>query len=123
MHVAWCVWVAVSVAASWRESREWSVFDAVVHRLDTALSDIGGIRTVIQDRSHESGKRALKNAIGRHANQPTFVNLVAIYSEVEIVARGIKRNYSLDLFDTKPFADLFYAANKAAQQHIPSLGA
>jgi len=37
------------------------------------------------------------------------------------MARRIKAEYSNDLFDTRPFADLVYVANDAAQIHISSL--
>ena len=37
------------------------------------------------------------------------------------LAQRIKADYSNDLFDTRPFADLAYVANEAAQLHIPSL--
>jgi len=122
LNMAFELGLAVAISRAAGANHEWFVFDTVPYRLDKALSDLGGIRPRIHDRSPESVMRALMNAFGRRANQPTFVNLMDIYREVEIVARGIKRNYSLDLFDTKPFVDLFYAANKAARQHIPSLG-
>jgi ABC-type maltose transport system permease subunit len=61
------------------------------------------------------------NALGRQEHQPTFANLLAIYAVVEKMGRQIKRDYSKDLFDTRPFADLAYAANEAAQLYIPSL--
>jgi len=123
LNMAFELGLAVAISRTAGANHEWFVFDTVPYRLDKALSDLGGIRPRIHDRSPKSVLRALMNAFGRRANQPTFENLIDIYNEVEIVARGIKRNYSLDLFDTKPFADLFYAANKAARRHIPSLGA
>jgi len=44
-----------------------------------------------------------------------------VYGEVERSARGIKRDYSLDLFDTKPFAELIFIASEAARRYMPSL--
>jgi hypothetical protein len=121
LNMAFELGLAVSVSRSHGAQHEWFVFDTVPYRLDKALSDLGGIRPRIHDRSPESVLRALMNAFGRHANQPTFANLMDIYREVEKSGQEIKRSYSLDLFDTKPFADLVYAANKAAQRYIPSL--
>jgi len=121
LNMAFELGLAVSVSRSEGAQHEWFVFDTVPYRLDKALSDLGGIRPRIHDRSPESVLRALMNALSRRANQPTFANLMDIYREVEKSGQEIKRNYSLDLFDTKPFADLVYAANKAAQQYIPSL--
>jgi hypothetical protein len=123
LNMAFELGLAVAISRAAGATHEWFVFDTVPYRLDKALSDLGGIRPRIHDRSPESVLRALMNAFCRRANQPTLQNLLDIYGEVEIVAQGIKRNYSLDLFDTKPFIDLFYAANKAARRHIPSLGA
>jgi hypothetical protein len=40
---------------------------------------------------------------------------------VEKGARRIKRNYSLDLFDTKPFAELIFIASEAARRYVPRL--
>jgi hypothetical protein len=64
---------------------------------------------------------ALMNVFGRRTNQPTFANLIEIYQEVERMARQIKRTYSVDLFDTRPFAELVYAANRVSPQNILSL--
>jgi len=121
LNMAFELGLAVAVSRSQGSQHEWFVFDTVPYRLDKALSDLGGIRPRIHDRSPESVLRALMNALSRRANQPTFANMMDIYREVEKSGREIKRNYSRDLFDTKPFADLVYAANKAAQQYIPSL--
>jgi len=104
-------------------NHQWFVFDTVPYRMDKALSDIGGIRPRIHNRTPESVLRALMNALGRQKDQPTLANLKSIYGDVERMARRIKRDYSNDLFDTRPFADLAYVANEAAQLHIPSLSA
>jgi len=71
--------------------------------------------------SPQSVLRCLMNALGRQMHQPTLANLLAIYAVVEKTARRIKKEYSNDLFDTRPFADLAYVANEAAQANIPSL--
>jgi hypothetical protein len=121
LNMAFELGLAVSVSRAAGANHQWFVFDTVAYRLDKALSDLGGIRPRIHDRSPESILRALMNVFGRRADQPTFANLIGIYREVEKMARKIKRDYSRDLFDTKPFADLAYAANKAAKQNIPTL--
>ncbi|HYK02711.1 MAG TPA: hypothetical protein VE974_13215 [Thermoanaerobaculia bacterium] len=79
------------------------------------------IRPRIHDISPESVLGCLMNALARQKHQPTFANLRAIYTVVEKMAQRIKRDYSNDLFDTRPFADLAYVASEAAQLHIPSL--
>ena len=61
------------------------------------------------------------NALGRQTHQPTLTNLLNIYREAERMADRIKADYSNDLFDPRPFAELAYVANEAAQIHIPSL--
>ncbi len=113
--------LAVAISRAPGTNHQWFVFDTVPYRLDKALSDLGGIRPRIHDRSPGSVLRALMNALARERNQPTLVHLLNIYKEVERMARRIKANYSTDLFDTRPFADLAYVANKAAQIHVPSL--
>lgn len=113
--------LAVAISRSQGSRHQWFVFDTVPYRLDKALSDLGGIRPRIHDMSPRSVLRCLMNALGRQKHQPTLANLLAIYSDVERMARRIKRDYSDDLFDTRPFADLAYVANEAAHLHIPSL--
>lgn len=113
----------MAVARSPQSNHQWFVFDTVPYRLGKALIDLGGIRPWIHDRTPEGVLRVLMNALGRQKHQPSFANLLAIYRDVETAARRIKREYSNDLFDTKPFADLAYAASDAAHRYIPSLSA
>lgn len=113
--------LAIAVSRTPRTQHQWFVFDTVPHRLDKALSDLGGIRPRIHDMSPESVLRCLMNALGRETHQPTFANLLGIYGVVEKMARRIKKDYSNDLFETRPFADLAYVANEAAHASIPSL--
>ena len=121
LNMAFELGLAVALSRGEGANHQWFVFDTVPYRLDKALSDLGGIRPRIHDRSPESVLRALMNVFGRRVNQPTFGNLIEIYQEVEKMARQIKRTYSADLFDTKPFAELVYAANRVSPQNIPLL--
>jgi hypothetical protein len=121
LNMAFELGLAVSLSRVSRANHQWFVFDTVPYRLDKALSDLGGIRPRIHDMSPESVMRCLMNALGRQRHQPTLANLLAIYAVVEDMGRRIKRDYSADLFDTRPFADLAYVANEAAQLHVPSL--
>ncbi len=121
LNMAFELGLAIALSRGPQTQHEWFVFDTTPYRLDKALSDLGGIRPRIHDMSPESVLRCLMNALARQKHQPTFSNLVAIYEVVEKMARRIKRDYSNDLFDTRPFADLAYVASEAAQLHIPSL--
>ena len=121
LNMAFELGLAIAISRAPQARHQWFVFDTVPYRLDKALSDLGGIRPRIHDMSPESVLRSLMNALARQKHQPTFANLLAIYDVVEKTARRIKRNYSNDVFDTKPFADLAYVASAAAQLHIPSL--
>jgi hypothetical protein len=123
LNMAFELGLAVALSRASRAKHQWFVFDTVPHRLDKALSDLGGIRPRIHDMTPESVLRGLMNALARQTHQPTLANLVAIYADVERMARRIKRNYSNDLFDTRPFAELAYVASEAAHLHIPSLAA
>jgi hypothetical protein len=121
LNMAFELGLAIAMSRSPQIQHEWFVFDTVPYRMDKALSDLGGIRPRIHDLSAQSVLRCLMNALGRQKHQPTFMNLLAIYAVVEKMARRIKRDYSNDLFDTRPFADLAYVASEAAQLYIPSL--
>lgn len=121
LNMAFELGLAVAVSRSVGANHQWFVFDTVPHRLDKALSDLGGIRPRIHDRSPESVLRALMNVLGRLTGGPSLADLLNVYREVEKSARGIKRDYSLDLFDTKPFADLIFSAGEAARLYVPSL--
>ncbi|HEX3578161.1 MAG TPA: hypothetical protein VHY33_06325 [Thermoanaerobaculia bacterium] len=121
LNMAFELGLAVAVSRSAGANHQWFVFDTVPYRLDKALSDLGGIRPRIHDRTPESILRALMNVLGRLTDRPTLSDLLKVYGEVEKSARRIKRGYSLDLFDTKPFADLIFAASEAAQLYVPSL--
>lgn len=121
LNMAFELGLAIAVSRSPDSTHQWFVFDTVPYRLDKALSDLGGIRPRIHDLTPESVLRALMNALARQKHQPTLANLLHIYRDVEKVARRIKREYSNDLFDTRPFADLAYVAIEAAHLHIPSL--
>lgn len=121
LNMAFELGLAVSVSRAQGANHQWFVFDTVPYRLDKALSDLGGIRPRIHDQTPESVLRALMNVLGRQADRPTFADLIDIYREVEKMARQIKRTYSHELFDTRPFAELVFAATRAARQYIPSL--
>jgi len=122
LNMAFELGLAVAVSRRAGANHQWYVFDTVPYRLEKALSDLGGIRPRIHDRSPESVLRALMNVLGRLTGGPTLADLLNVYREVEKSARGIKRDYSLDLFDTKPFADLIFAAGEAALRYVPALG-
>ena len=121
LNMAFELGLAVAVSRATGADHQWFAFDTVAYRLDKALSDLGGIRPRIHDRSPESVLRALMNVLGRVNDRPTFANLISTYREVEKVARRIKRNYSSDLFDTKPFNELVFVASEAAQRFTPIL--
>lgn len=113
--------LSVAIARAPGANHQWFVFDTVPYRLHKALSDLGGVRPWIYDRTPEGILRVLMNALGRQKHQPSLANLLQVYRDVEKTARSIKREYSNDLFETRPFADLAYVANDAAHRHISSL--
>lgn len=121
LNMAFELGLAIALSRRPKVKHEWFVFDTVPHRMDKALSDLGGIPPRIHDMSPQSVLRNLMSALARQRHQPTLANLLAIYADVEKMARQIKRDYSNDLFDTRPFADLAYVATETAHLHIPSL--
>jgi hypothetical protein len=121
LNMAFELGLAVAISRNAGADHQWFVFDTMPYRLDKALSDLGGIRPRIHDRSPESVLRALMNVLGRLTERPTFADLLNVYREVERAARGIKRDYSLDLFDTKPFAELIFVGAEASKRCMPTL--
>lgn len=121
LNMAFELGLAVAIARQPDSNHQWFVFDTVPYRLDKALSDLGGVRPRIHDFKQEGVLRALMNALAREEHRPTLADLMKIYLEVEEAARQIKRKYSNDLFDTRPFSELAIVANEAAHRFIPSL--
>jgi hypothetical protein len=121
LNMAFELGLAVAIARAQGSKHEWFVFDTVPYRLDKALSDLGEIRPRIHDFTPEDVLRALMNALARQEHRPTLAGLLEIYGDVEKVARRIKRRYSNDLFDTRPFTELAVTAIEAAHKFIPSL--
>jgi hypothetical protein len=121
LNMAFELGLAVAISRSAGAMQQWFIFDTVPHRLESALSDLGGIRPLIHDFTPESVLRGLMNALVREKHQPTFASLLAVYRDVEAAGRRIKRNYSHDLFDARPFAELTVAANETARARIPTL--
>lgn len=113
--------LAIAIARAPGSRHQWFVFDTMPYRLDKALSDLGGIRPRIHDFTPKGVLRALMNALARQEHQPTLDELLEIYREVEKVARRIKRQYSNNLFDARPFRELVFVANEAAHRFISSL--
>lgn len=102
LNMAFELGLSVAISRTTNTNHRWFVFDTVPYRLDKALSDLGGIRPRIHDRTPEGVLRALMNALAREKHQPTFDNLVEVYRRVDNLARDIKRDYSRDLFDNRP---------------------
>ena len=92
LNMAFELGLAVAISRATGANHEWFVFDTVPYRLDKALSDLGGIRPRIPERSPESVMRATLNAFGRRSIQPTFVTLMSVYIAHEIVVRIRQRH-------------------------------
>jgi len=113
--------LAVAFSRKARHEHRWFVFDTVSYRLQKALSDLGGIRPRIYDGTPTGLLRELMSALQRERHRPTLSNLIAVYRAVEANARKIKRTYSSDLFDTRPFDDLRFVAQRTAEMTVASL--
>jgi hypothetical protein len=113
--------LAVAFSRSKRREHRWIVFDTVPYRLQKALSDLGGIRPRIYDGTPVGLFRELMSALQRERHRPTLANLMEIYRAVETNAGRIKRTYSRDLFDTRPFDELRFIAQREAEQTVDSL--
>lgn len=72
LNMAFELGLSVAISRMPNANHQWFVFDTVPHRLDKALSDLGGIRPRLHDRTPESVLRALMNALAREKHQPTL---------------------------------------------------
>jgi len=113
--------LAVAISRNGPRKHSWIVFDTVPYRLQKALSDLGGIRPRIYDGTPVGLLRELMNGLQREKHRPTLANLMTIYRAVETLARKIKRTYSRDLFDTRPFDELRFVAQQKAKETVASL--
>ena len=113
--------LAVAFSRRARRAHRWIVFDTVPYRLQKALSDLGGIRPRIYDGTPVGLFKELMSALQREKHRPTLANLMEIYRAVETNAGRIKRTYSLDLFDTRPFDELRFIAQREAELAVASL--
>jgi len=121
LNMAFELGLAVAFARKSRREHSWFVFDRVPYRLQKALSDLGGIRARIYDGTPTALLRELMSALQREKHRPTLDNLMTVYQAVAKVARRIKRTYSHDLFDTRPFDELRFIAAQAAKETVASL--
>jgi hypothetical protein len=106
--------LAVATARLKNPNHKWFVFDTQPRRVAKALSDLGGVNVRVHDRSPESILRCLMNALDREGSKPSLSDLKAVFVAVEKGARAIKRDFSKDLFDTRPFGELSYIAVQEA---------
>jgi len=61
------------------------------------------------------------SALEREKHRPTLANLMEVYRAVDAAARKIKRTYSHNLFDTRPFDELRFTAQETAKAIVVSL--
>jgi hypothetical protein len=110
--------LAVATARLRNPHHQWFVFDTQRHRIAKALSDLGGITVRVHDGTPLSVLRCLLNALDRENRTPSLRDLEAVLIAVEEVARRLKRELGGDLFATRPFRVLSYAAVQAAARFV-----
>jgi hypothetical protein len=108
--------IAIAAARFKNKQHKWFVFDTKRYRVNKVLSDLGGVRIHVHDKTPEAVFVCLMNALEREGPKPTHESLLEIYVAVAKVARKIKKKF--DLFDTRPFAELSYVAVEAAQSIV-----
>jgi hypothetical protein len=121
LNMAFELGLAIAFSRKARREHSWFVFDRVPYRLQKALSDLGGVRARVYDGTPTALLRELMSALQREKHRPTLDNLMTIYEAVAKVARRIKRTYSRDLFDTRPFDELRFVATETAKDNVASL--
>lgn len=104
--------LAVAKAAGPRNQHDWFLFESTPHRLNKSLSDLDGTDPYIHGNKAEGVLRALMNALVRHRNPPTFLELNSIYRQVlTAVIKLKKRLGGAPLFEARAFRDLVVLSN------------
>lgn len=99
--------LAVAVQISGLQGHDWFVFEAERHRLNKSLSDLGGIDPHVHGRTPDGVLRGLTNALVRRRQRPTLAELRAIYNDLKVAARVIKRQLGTEsLFEHGRFENL-----------------
>ena len=113
--------LGLAVASALHKDRrhKWYVLEAKNHRITKSLRDLDGTQVYIHDNTPTGVLRQLTNALARSACQPTVQQLKAVWRDVRKAAAQIKRDHATnDLYDTRPFLDLVYAASRSAGKRI-----
>jgi hypothetical protein len=114
--------LAVAWSKARRQEHNWFVFEAVAHRLNKSLSDIGGTDPYIHRGTPRGLFRALTNALSRSRHRPTVNELERIQEDLKKAAREIEKDLRADsLFQARAFKELVYVARKSAGKRIASL--
>jgi hypothetical protein len=111
--------LAVAWARNGNPRHKWYVLESHKYRLAKSLSDLDGTQVYVHGGTPTGVLRQLTNALARSTHQPTVQQLKAVYRDVRKAAEQIKKvQATSDLFDTRPFLDLVYAASASAKQRI-----
>lgn len=111
--------LAVAWEAAAPSSHRWFVFEAVPHRLQKSLSDLGGTDVYIHEYKPSGVLRQLANALSRSTRQPTVKELERIYEDLCEFARSLKGDLRTDsLFEARAFNELVFAAQAIARRRL-----
>ncbi len=114
--------LAVAIAKLRPRKHEWFVFEAVKHRIDKSLSDLGGTDPYIHRGTPHGLLSALTSALSRSRHRPTVIQPANVLEDLKKTATIVKKGLQTDsLFEARAFHKLIIAARVSAGNHIPSL--
>jgi hypothetical protein len=97
----------------------WFVFEAIPHRVEKSLSDLG-TDVYIHGGTVQGVLRQVSNAFIRQTRQPTIAQMSAVYRYIRRELRTILRTSgAISIFDgARPFRDVCMAAILKAGGHV-----
>jgi hypothetical protein len=111
--------LAVAWAQRGNPKHKWYVLESRRYRLAKSLSDLDGTQVYVHGGTPTGVLKLLTNALARSTHEPTVQQLKAVYQDVRKAAEQIKKVHATcDVFDTRPFLDLVYAASASAKERI-----
>ena len=114
--------LAVAWSSIGRRRHDWTVFEAVPHRLGKSLSDLAGTDPEIHGGTARGVLRAITNVLARSRHRPTVVDLERVYRDLRQAGEALKRQLRTpSLFHPRPFRQLVIAGQLSAVKRIASL--
>ena len=111
--------LSVACAALAPRDHDWFVFEAMTHRIEKSLSDLGGTDVFIHDGRIEGVFRQLANAFVSRRLQPSVQQMWRIYRDVRRSLPAILKTAGARTpFEARAFRDVCFVASESADRHV-----